>query len=93
MKSLANETITPEENGPDYEIKALTSLELMEVVADGSEEMQKGKSLKSDDVKRLLKYGLVDSKVIDKMSSVALVKTAYAIYDKANLAEQERKNL
>ena len=106
MKALANETFIPkvivgegknakevdEEGCAGYEIKALTSLELTEVVSDGSNDLRIGKTFKFDDIKRILRLGLVKPELIDTMPSVHLIKTAYAIYRKASVAEDERKN-
>jgi len=106
MKALANETFIPqvtvgegkkaklvdEEGCAGYEIKALTSMEFCELISDGSHELRLGVQFKHADIKRALRLGLVNPDLMNTMSAIHLAKTAKAIYDKANLAEDERKN-
>jgi len=106
MKALANETFIPqvtegkgkdakqvdEEGCAGYEIKALTSMEFCEVISDGSDDLRFGQKMRHDDIKRILRLGLVKPADMHSMPAVHLVKTAWAIYLKANTAEDERKN-
>lgn len=97
MKAFANETYTPsdqkdKDEPTTFEIKALTSLELTEVLADGSNDLKMNKGMKFDDVKRILRLGLVDNTQIDTMLSIHHAEVANAIYTKALVAENERKN-
>ena len=106
MKSLANETYipkvtvgkgkdakeVPEQGCAGYEIKALTSLQLTEVISDGSDDLKFRNTFKFQDIQRILRLGMVDTSLIETMPSIHHVKVAYAIYNKANVAEEERKN-
>lgn len=95
MKALANETFTPPNQGDNpksYEIKALNSLEYTQVMADGSDKIKELKGLEYKDIVLLLNLGLVDKSQINTMLSEHHIYTAGAIFKKAMLAEEERKN-
>lgn len=98
MEVLANTMFTPPnqdgvDNPKKYEIKALTSLEFMRVMADGSDLIKTLKGMKSSDIETLLSVGLVNPSDIERMTASQMVNVANAILEKAVLAEEERKNL
>ena len=96
MQALVNEKYTPpnqaEGKEKSYEIKALTSLEFTRLMVDGSDKIKAYKGMEFKDVHLLLTLGLVDPDVIPNMQSDHHIHTAGAIFKKANLAEDERKN-
>lgn len=97
MKALANETFTPsDQEGKDepktYTIKALNSLQLTEVMSDASDDLKTGKTMRFEDIKRLLRLGLEDPNQINNMPSSHHADVASAILTKALVAEEERKN-
>lgn len=97
MQALANEQYTPEdqkgkEPPTSYTIKALSSLQLTEVMTSGFEIKGDQMRMEFKGIMLLLKYGLDDPTAIQKMPSSHHVEVAMAIYRKANLAEEERKN-
>jgi hypothetical protein len=96
MKSLANETYTPSDqmNKPapkTYTVKALTSIQLTEVYADGAKQLDGGVGLNFKGLMLCLKYGLVDAD-ISNMSSMHHAEVGKFIFNKASLLEEERKN-
>ena len=96
MDIFATEKFTPpgqeKKKEKSYEIKALSSLEYTKVVCNGSDKLQAFKGLEFDDVMMILDIGMVDSSQINTMLSDHLVFTAGRIFQKAILAENERKN-
>lgn len=101
MKSLAIETFTPtdqkkKDTPTTYQVKALTSLQLTEVMSDGGKLVEGGIGLSFKGVTLCLKYGLLDETIkgnlIDTMPSSHHSEVAGKIFRKALLSEDERKN-
>jgi hypothetical protein len=96
MKSLGNETFTPsdqvdKEDPKTYTVKALSSLQLTEVYADGAKMVEGGVGLNFKGIMLCLKYGLIDTD-ISKISSLHHAELGKFIFSKASLLEEERKN-
>ena len=96
MKSLANETFTPadQKDKPTpktYTVKALTSLQLTEIYADGAKVTEAGVGLSFKGLMLCLKYGLVDQD-INEMPSTHHAEVGLYIFKKATVLEEERKN-
>lgn len=97
MKALAKETFTPsDQEGADnpvsYEIKPLTSLQFTEVCADGAKAVDGGIGLNFKGLMLCLKYGLCDPSQIHDMPSAHHSEVGKAIFAKAALSEEQRKN-
>lgn len=81
------------ERKPDakgYEIKPLDSLQLTEVMSTGFDAATHKMTFQG--IMLLLKYGLKDPSLIRSMRSIHHIEVSQAIYNKAALAEAERKN-
>lgn len=97
MKALVTETFTPpnqddSKTKKSYKIKPLSSWQMTELLADGSDDLRANKGFKFRDVKFLLTNGLEDPKIIETMPSEHHALVAAEIYKKALLREEEIKN-
>ena len=101
QKKAEAESLEPEklnleehyERKPDakgYEIKPLDSLQLTEVMSTGFDATTRKMTFQG--IMLLLKYGLKDPSEISRMRSIHHIDVSQAIYNKAALAEAERKN-
>jgi hypothetical protein len=97
MKSLAVEAFTPKDQKKEeapitFEIKPLASLQLTEVMQDGTKFVDGGMSLTFKGLMLCLRYGLKDVDLINTMPSRYHAEVGTAVWKKALLSEDERKN-
>ena len=99
MKSLAVETFTPKDQAEaadpiGFEIKPLSSLQLTEIMQDGTKISEGGMSmvLTFKGLMLCLRYGLKNIELINTMPSRYHAEVGTAIWKKAMLSEDERKN-
>jgi hypothetical protein len=97
MKSLAIEEFAPKDQKKEgspitFKIKPLTSLQLTEVMQDGTKFVDGGMSLNFKGLILCLRYGLDDIDLINTMPSRHHAEVGTAIWKKALLSEDERKN-
>lgn len=96
MKALGNEAFTPtvqkdNANPKSYQIKALKPLEVTEVMVDGAKR-DPHLRLTFTGVVLCLKYGVEGVTDFNDIPSAHHAELATAIFNKALLAEEERKN-
>lgn len=82
--------LKPGEQG--YKIKPLNSLQFCEVMTDGFEVRGGNNVMKFTGNQLLLRYGLENPSIINKLTALKMTELAHAIYTKSALAEAERKN-
>jgi hypothetical protein len=75
-----------------YKIKPLNSLQFCEVMTDGFQVRNGDNVMNFQGTKLLLRYGLENPALINKLDALTITELAHAIYAKSALAEAERKN-
>lgn len=100
MSVLADEKVIPTgcEDGIGYWIRALKPTQLSEVMSDGCKRTEEGVRLLFPGLKACIKYGLVKTEGfdwqgdLDRIPATHQSEIAVAIFHKALMAEDERKN-
>ena len=98
MQALSKEQFQPveqpDENNPIvYTIKPLKPTQITELMADGCKVLEGGRiTLSFKGIMMCLRYGLEGVTNLDEMHSSHHAEVAQAIFNKALLAEKERKN-
>jgi hypothetical protein len=82
--------LMPGEQG--FKVKTLNSLQFCEVMTDGFEVRGGNHVMKFAGTQLLLRYGLENPSIVNKLSALKMTELAYAIYHKSALAEAEIKN-
>lgn len=75
-----------------YKVKPLNSLQFCEVMTDGFQVRNGDNVMNFQGTKLLLRYGLENPSLINKLDALTMTELAHAIYKKSALAEVERKN-
>tara|TARA_A200000113_G_scaffold101820_1_gene91294 strand:- start:112 stop:456 length:345 start_codon:yes stop_codon:yes gene_type:complete len=82
--------LMPGEQG--FKVKPLNSLQFCEVMTDGFEVRGGNHVMKFAGTQLLLRYGLENPSIVNKLSALKMTELAHAIYAKSALAEAEGKN-